>query len=132
MKNPFNSILFLLAIFGLICSCDSNYGEVSSRENVDVYYLKPITKKQADKLADFWQKLELSKDKKQYIQLSKPADVIHLKLIANDSIFLNDIPFEIQIELFKLDSLLNKVVFPNQEVELIISDKTFTKSKRLN
>jgi len=67
----------------------------------------------------------------QYLQLSKASDVIQLKIIANDTNYLEAIPFEIQLELFKLDSMLRQDIFKNSEIQLMISDKTFTKTKAL-
>jgi hypothetical protein len=67
----------------------------------------------------------------QYLQLSKAGEVIQLKIIANDTNYLEAIPFEIQLELFKLDSMLRQDVFTQSELQILISDKQFDKTKAL-
>lgn len=126
MKNI--AILFTLAV---LCACESNYGDVAVRDKVQVYYLEPISKKQAEALAAYWINKNLVGENMQYVQLSKTGEVIQLKLIANDSTLLQEIPFELQIPLFQLDSMLRKDMFHNQEFQLLISDKQFDKTKAL-
>jgi hypothetical protein len=122
--------LFIISL-AFLTACNSNYGDVVVRDKVQVFYLEPISKKQAEKLADYWMEKELIGTKMQYLQLSKASDVIQIKIIANDTNYLEAIPFEIQLELFKLDSMLRQDVFKNSEIQLMISDKTFTKSRKL-
>lgn len=126
MKNI--AILFTLVV---LCACESNYGDVAVRDKVQVYYLEPISKKQAEALADYWINKNLVGENMQNVQLSKTGEVIQLKLIANDSTLLQEIPFELQIPLFQLDSMLRKDMFHNQEFQLLISDKQFDKTKAL-
>jgi hypothetical protein len=121
----------VVLVFALLTACNSNYGDVVVRDKVQVFYLKPITKNEAAKIADYWMEKELATEKTQYLQLSKMNDVIQLKLVANDSNFLEAIPFEIQLELFKLDSMLRQDVFKNTEIQILISDKQFDKTKAL-
>lgn len=122
--------LFIISL-AFLTACNSNYGDVVVRDKVQVFYLKPITEKEATKLADYWTEKELIGTNMQYLQLSKASDVIQLKIIANDTNYLEAIPFEIQLELFKLDSMLRQDIFKNSEIQLMISDKTFTKTKAL-
>ena len=122
----------LFVLLSVLGACDANFGESVVRESVHIYFLEPISNKQAVQLADFWEEKQLSQGKVQYLQLSETDSIIRLKLIANDSTFLTDIPFDVQIELFKLDSLLTSELFINRDVELFISDRTFTKAKSLD
>ena len=121
-------VLIALAFF---TACNNNFGEVVVREKVQVFYLEPISKKQAEKLADYWREKELVGAKTQYLQLSKSGEVIQLKIIANDTTYLDAIPFEIQLELFQLDSMLRQDVFTKSEFQILISDKQFDKTKAL-
>lgn len=121
-------VLIALAFF---TACNNNFGEVVVREKVQVFYLEPISKKQAEKLADYWMEKELVGAKTQYLQLSKSGEVIQLKIIANDTTYLEAIPFEIQLELFQLDSMLRQDVFTKSEFQILISDKQFDKTKAL-
>lgn len=122
---------FVFIALAFLAACNTNYGEVVVRDKVQVFYLEPISKKQAEKLADYWMEKELIGTNMQYLQLSKDGEAIQLKIIANDTNYLEAIPFEIQLELFKLDSMLRQDVFKNSEIQLVISDKTFTKTKAL-
>ena len=121
-------VLIALAFF---TACNNNFGEVVVREKVQVFYLEPISKKQAEKLADYWREKELVGAKTQYLQLSKSGEVIQLKIIANDTTYLEAIPFEIKLELFQLDSMLRQDVFTKSEFQILISDKQFDKTKAL-
>ena len=121
-------VLIALAFF---TACNNNFGEVVVREKVQVFYLEPISKKQAEKLADYWREKELVGAKTQYLQISKSGEVIQLKIIANDTTYLEAIPFEIQLELFQLDSMLRQDVFTKSEFQILISDKQFDKTKAL-
>ena len=124
-------ISFFALIFSFVTSCDSNYGELVVRDGVQVFYLSPIEKKDAEKLADYWLKNKLTTTQTQYLQLSENQNIIQLKLIPNDSTFLVEIPFDVQIELSKLDSMLNADLFEGKEIQLLLSDKTFSKTKSL-
>lgn len=123
--------LALFSVLILFGACQSNYGDVVVLEKVQVFYLSPITKKDAQKLANYCEEKKLIGEQTQFLQLSKSGQVIELKIIASDTTLLEEISFEIQLELFKLDSLLRKDVFPNQELQILISDKQFTKTKAL-
>jgi hypothetical protein len=124
-------ISFFALILSFISSCDSNYGELVVRDGVQVFYLSPIEKKDAESLADYWLKNKLTTTQTQYLQLSENQNIIQLKLIPNDSTFLVEIPFDVQIELTKLDSMLNADLFEDKELQLFLSDKTFSKTKSL-
>lgn len=126
----FKKTLFILSL-ALLSACNSNYGEVVVRDKVQVFYLEPITLSQAKTLADYWMEKGLVNEKTQYLQLSKEDEVIQLKLVANDSSLLEEIPFEIQLHLFKLDSMLRADLFTKSEIRLLISDKQFNKTKAL-
>ncbi len=123
--------IFYIVLLLVIASCGSDYGEVVVRDKVQVFYLEPISKKQAEKLADYWEEKEFIGTNMQFLQLSKDGEVIQIKLIAKDTNYLEAIPFEIQLELFKLDSMLRQDVFTKSEIQLLISDKNFTKTKAL-
>jgi hypothetical protein len=112
-------------------ACDTNYGKVVLRKNVQVYYLEPVTQQEAEALADLWEQRELSRGGKNYFQLSEKNGMLELKMTAKDTALLEEIPFAIQIELAKLDSLLNSGIFGEKEVVLYISDNRFMKSKRV-
>lgn len=122
---------YVLIALAFLTACNNNFGEVVVREKVQVFYLEPISKKQAEKLADYWMEKELVGAKTQYLQLSKAGEVIQLKIIANDTTYLEAIPFEIQLELFQLDSMLRQDVFTKSEFQILISDKQFDKTKAL-
>ena len=122
---------YVLIALVFFTACNNNFGEVVVREKVQVFYLEPISKKQAEKLADYWREKELVGAKTQYLQLSKSGEVIQLKIIANDTTYLEAIPFEIQLELFQLDSMLRQDVFTKSEFQILISDKQFDKTKAL-
>jgi hypothetical protein len=124
-----NTITILLLAF--LSACNSNYGDVVVREKVQVFYLTPITLNEANRLADYWMEKELATEKTQYLQLSKAGDIIQLKLVANDSSFLTEISFEIQLTLYQLDSMLRADLYPKSEIQLLISDKQFDKTKAL-
>ena len=121
----------LIFCAALLTACNSNYGDVVVRDQVQVFYLEPITLNQAKKLADYWTEKELIGERTQYLQLSKEGDLIQLKLVANDSSFLEEIPFEVQLHLFQLDSMLRSDLFPKSEIQILISDKQFNKTKAL-
>lgn len=111
--------------------CDSNYGDVVVRDGVQVFFLTPASKSHAESLADFWIDHALTTNQTQYLQLSESKASFQLKLIANDSNFLEEIPFETQLQLSKLDSLLNMNLFLEKEIELFLSDKMFAKTKKV-
>lgn len=125
----FNRSILLVTLVIQLTACESNYGDVVIREGVQVYYLEPVKKSQAVQLADYWMDKKLSGENMQYLQLSESSGILHLKMIANDSTFLVEIPFSVQLELAKLGSMLNYDLYPDQELELIVSDKTFTETK---
>lgn len=120
-----------VVLSALFWGCNTNYGETIVRDKVQVYYLEPITKNEAIDLADFWEKNKLSTERVQVLQLSRNKDVIQIKLIAGDSTLLTEIPFNLQVELAKLDSIIKKDLYKNTAFEIIISDKTFEKTKRI-
>jgi hypothetical protein len=121
----------LIIVLAFLTACNSYYGDVVVRDKVQVFYLAPITLNDAKRLADYWMEKELATEKTQYLQLSKAGDIIQLKLVANDSSFLTEIPFEIQLTLFQLDSMLRADLYPKSEIQLLISDKQFDKTKAL-
>lgn len=129
--KKFSPLLYLLVILFTSLACDTNYGKVVLRKNVQVYYLEPVTQQEAEALADLWEQRELSRGGKNYFQLSEKNGMLELKMTAKDTALLEEIPFAIQIELAKLDSLLNSGIFGEKEVVLYISDNRFMKSKRV-
>lgn len=122
---------YVFIALAFLAACNTNYGDAIVHEKVQVFYLEPISKKQAEKLADYWMEKELVGAQTQYLQLSKAGEVIQLKIIANDTNYLEAIPFEIQLELFQLDSMLRQDVFTKSELQILISDKQFDKTKAL-
>lgn len=124
----FLQICILLMLLG---ACESNFGEVIVRSKVQVYYLEPMTKKQAMELANYWENKRFINDKMQFLQLSGDDEIIFLKIIANDSTLLQEIPFDIQLDLHQLDSMLRRDLYPNHELQILISDRFFNKTKAL-
>ena len=120
-----------ICCFLFLASCDSNYGDVVVRDGVQVFYLSPDIKKQAEMLADLWLDNQLTNSQTQYMQLSESSLSYQLKLIPNDSTFFEEIPFETQVHLSKLDSLLNTNPLFDKEIELFLSDKLFLKAKKV-
>jgi hypothetical protein len=117
--------------FFMMISCDSNYGDVVVRDGVQVFYTSPEIKKHAETLADFWVEHHLTTNQTQYLQLSDAQVSYQLKLIPNDSTLLDEIPFDTQLVLSQLDSLLNHALAFDKEVELYLSDKLFSRTKRV-
>ena len=127
-----NIILYsCTALIVLLFSCHGHYGEVVIREKVNVFYLSPATQNEAQQLADYWVEKQLTSDEVQYLQLTKHKDVMKIKLVSNDSTCLNEIPFEIQLQLVKLDSMLNQDLFGEHIIELYVSDKIFDRTKKI-
>lgn len=129
IRKPFISLLAILS--ASLFSCEAPSGEVVVKENVHVFYTSPVNKAQAEQLADFWIEKKLNSNQKQYLQLSSVNNDFQLKMIANDTTYLNEIPFDVQIELAKLDSMLNTALFGDSRIDLFVSDKTFSKTKRI-
>ncbi len=128
-RNNLKQLVFSM-VLGL-AACESPTGEIYKNGLVQVYYVEPITKKDAKMLGDYWIEMNLIQEKPQYLQLTKNGDEFQLKLIVNDTTLLQEIPFSIQFELAKLDSMLNRDLFKENSVALFLSDKTFTKTKKV-
>lgn len=129
--KKFCHFLYLFAVLFVFIACDAHYGNVVVRKNVQVYFLEPVTQKEAEILADLWDSKELNTTNTNYLQLSEKNSLLQLRIIAKDTTLLEEIPFDIQIELAKLDSLLNSGIFGKKEVVLYISDKQFQRSKKV-
>mgnify|MGYP007011818900 CR=1 FL=1 len=120
-------IRLALILLMFITACADNYGKHIQVGNVTVYYTDNVSKDLANEFIDYWVAHEFNGQRPQYMQLSKLDNEIRLKLIASDSTFLTDIPFETQLMLVELESELKKNVFQQYAFRIVLSDNQFNK-----
>ena len=125
-------LVFLLPLI-FLSSCAKGYGTAYVSEDVTIYYYSPKDLNQVKLLADFWKKNVLSKDKKQSLHLFRTEKgVYQLQLIASKSEFAKKLEFD-EIKLLQdLENKLNKEVFTQNKIDLVICDSRFTVLNDLN
>ena len=86
------TIKILLILF-FFTSCGKGMGHKVVGGKLSVYYLESSDKNKAETIAKIWKRKDLITGKKQDLQLVQFQDGYELRLIANNSVNRNRIPF---------------------------------------
>jgi hypothetical protein len=124
-------ICFLIS--NVVSSCSKGYGTSYIQKNLTVYYTNKNDLKLAKSLADYWFTNGMIGEKKQAIRLfnldNKNRQV---QLIALKKIDANSLKFEEIEEIQKLENDLNKTIFKDNKVDVVICDSRFNVTNDLN
>jgi len=130
MKSRLVILYFVVAIFS---SCSKGYGTAYIQKNLTVYYTNDKDLDSAKKLADYWFDQKLIGNKPQTIRLvyndKKPRQV---QLLANEISQVKSLDFKELKALQDLENDLNKTVFKNSEIDVVICDSRFNVINDLN
>jgi hypothetical protein len=125
-------IVFLFTVF-IVSSCAKGYGTAYVSGNVSIYYYSPNDLNQVKTLAEFWNRNNLAKKKKQFLRVFKTGKGnFQLQLIASKSELANNLKFDEIKLLQELENKLNKEVFTQNKIDLVICDSRFTVLNDLN
>ncbi len=125
-------IVFLFTVF-IVSSCAKGYGTVYVSGNVSIYYYSPSELNQVKTLAEFWIKNNLAKKKKQFLRVFKTdKGNYQLQLIVSKSELENKLKFDELKLLQELENKLNKEIFIQNKIDLVICDSRFTVLNDLN
>ena len=125
-------IVFLFTVF-IVSSCAKGYGTVYVTGNVSIYYYSPNDLNQVKTLAEFWNRNNLSKKKKQFLRVFKTdKGNYQLQLIVSKSELAHNLKFDEIKLLQELENKLNTEVFTQNKVDLVICDSRFTVLNDLN
>lgn len=125
-------IVFLFTVF-IVSSCAKGYGKVYVTGNVSIYYYSPNDLNQVKTLAEFWNRNNLSKKKKQFLRVFKTdKGNYQLQLIVSKSELVHNLKFDEIKLLQELENKLNKEVFTQNKIDLVICDSRFIVLNDLN
>ena len=125
-------IIFLFTVF-IVSSCAKGYGTAYVTGNVSIYYYSPNDLNQVKTLAEFWNRNNLSKKKKQFLRVFKTdKGNYQLQLIVSKSELVHNLKFDEIKLLQELENKLNKEVFTQNKIDLVICDSRFTVLNDLN
>lgn len=118
--------LLALTLFCLT-SCGSDYGNsiISPESNLTVYYLDGVSSETAVKFAKYWKENGYTDENPQSIQLSIDKDY-QIKLIAQVPGDINNMSFDEEQLLISLTKELEKEVFDNMPVQIMLCNDRFS------
>jgi hypothetical protein len=126
-------LIICFLISNVVSSCSKGYGTSYIQKNLTIYYTNKNDLKLAKSLADYWFTNGLIGEKKQAIRLflldNKNRQV---QLIALKKIDANSLKFEEIEEIQKLENDLNKTIFKDNKVDVVICDSRFNVTNDLN
>jgi hypothetical protein len=126
-------LIICFLISNVVSSCSKGYGTSYIQKNLTIYYTNKNDLKLAKSLADYWFTNGLIGEKKQAIRLflldNKSRQV---QLIALKKIDANSLKFEEIEEIQKLENDLNKTIFKDNKVDVVICDSRFNVTNDLN
>lgn len=124
-------ICFLVST--VVSSCSKGYGTSYIQKNLTVYYTNKNDLKLAKYLADYWFANDLIGEKAQTIRLFNSDDKNRqVQLIALKELDVNSLKFEEIEEIQKLENDLNKTIFKENKVDVVICDSRFNVTNNLN
>jgi hypothetical protein len=126
------ALVFLFSVL-ILLSCAKGYGTAYVSGDVSIYYYSPEDLNQVKALAEFWNRNNLSNKKKQFLRIVKTdKGNYQLQLIAFKSELAQRLKFD-EIKLLQgLENKLNKEVFTQNKIDLVICDSRFTVLNDLN
>ncbi len=115
----------------MLSSCSGGYGHKVVGGDFTVYYTAASDEQLATQIAHYWKEKNLISSQKQDLQLVKYEDGYELKLITNEPILNNEIPFEERRLLLELQkNLQNSIV--KSPLEIVLCDSNFKPVYNIN
>lgn len=132
MKNL--PVFFLIILTSVVLtSCSSNMGHKVVGGKFTVYFNDPNDEKFATSLANYFKSNALLTGKEQDVQLERiQKNEYQLKIIATNPSTVKNLSFEELSVLMAFQSELNKTVFDNKRVELVICNDQFESMYNIN
>ena len=115
----------------LVLSCDSDYGNKVVGDKFSVYFTDVKDQKLAEEIAMYFKENELISSQKQDVQLVRLKKKLQLRIIANQSKDIANMPFEERKLLTELQTSLHKEVI-EAPFELVICNDKFEPIFNLN
>lgn len=119
--------LFLLLFVSIqlfsACSSDSRHKVVGGQ--LTIYFNEPKAEKSAEKLAVFWKKNKFITGKKQDLKLTLEGKNLTIFMISKNPREAKDISFDEQKMLVDLETRIQSELFPDYNVNLVITDDQF-------
>lgn len=123
----------LISLIFLFFSCAKGYGTTYVSENLTIYYTIPRDLNQVKALAVFWKENELMGKKNQSLRLFKLENGSYqVQLIATKNEDSKTLKFDEIKMLQELENQLNKEVFQENKIDLVICDSRFKVLNNLN
>jgi len=131
--NIIRLLIICFLISSVVSSCSKGYGTSYIQKNLTVYYTNRNDLKLAKKLADYWFVNGLIGDKAQTIRVFNVDNKNRqVQLIALKKLDVNSLKFEEIEEIQKLENDLNKTIFKDNKVDVVICDSRFNVTNDLN
>lgn len=131
--NIIRLLIICFLISSVVSSCLKGYGTSYIQKNLTVYYTNRNDLKLAKKLADYWFVNGLIGDKAQTIRVFNVDNKNRqVQLIALKKLDVNSLKFEEIEEIQKLENDLNKTIFKDNKVDVVICDSRFNVTNDLN
>lgn len=131
--NTIRLLIICFLISSFVSSCSKGYGTSYIQKNLTVYYTNKNDLKLAKKLADYWFVNGLIGDKAQTIRVFNVDNKNRqVQLIALKKLDVNSLKFEEIEEIQKLENDLNKTIFKDNKVDVVICDSRFNVTNDLN
>lgn len=118
-------LLFMFTFLFLAYACTEQTDSQVSGGNFTVHFSNTDDKELAEKIVHFWKDEALLTDKKQDVKLVKTKDGYDLYLISPTRKSMKELTFEEIKSLTTLRMRLEKEVFKDQLVRLVITDENF-------
>ncbi len=131
--NIIRLLIICFLISSVVSSCSKGYGTSYIQKNLTVYYTNRNDLKLAKKLADYWFVNGLIGVKSQSIRVFNVDNKNRqVQLIALKKLDVNSLKFEEIEEIQKLENDLNKTIFKDNKVDVVICDSRFNVTNDLN
>lgn len=115
-------ILILLVLLG---SCRQNYGNKLESDQLDVFFAAKDDEELARKVGQYWKSKDLIGTKKQFIRLEKKDGIYYIQLIPSTKFSIEKFSFDERSILKELQDDLQKTVFGEQMVHIVLADNQF-------
>jgi hypothetical protein len=121
-RNYYFIFSFLMVV---LVSCGQNYGNKLESKELDVYFSNSAVENLARKLGKYWKENNLLGAKKQFLRLDKSSNFYSIHLIHSGQFKVQNMSFDERKLLKQLQDSLQKNVFSNNEVHVLICDEQF-------
>lgn len=130
MRRTFFVSIILISI---VSSCAKGYGTAYIQKNLTIYYINNKDINLVKSLSNYWFEHKLIGRKSQSLRLYHDNNKVNqLQLISNDLVNVKKLNFEEIKALQELENDLNKTIFQNNKIDLVVCDSRFNVVNDLN